>query len=145
MRENLWLRSASRVGHVWALVEPREMCGQIARRRSHLVYYSGHKLPQSHEGVWGERGGEVVVRGCGGIGGLILEEHFSGVGMKGLVRSSHELGGGMVVPGGGGVCRTSGRRLRPSCGGRVRCVRASTGRRFLIGGEVTFVRHLRGR
>jgi len=51
----------------------------------------------------------------------------------------------MFSPGGGGACRTSGRRVRPSCRGRVRCARASTGRWFLIGGEGVFVSQLRER
>jgi len=38
-----------------------------------------------------------------------------------------------------------GRGVRHSCKGRVRCARASTGRCFLIGGEGTFLRQLRGR
>jgi len=51
----------------------------------------------------------------------------------------------MFVLGGGGACSIRGRRVRPSPRGRVRCARASTGRCFLIGGEGTFVRQLRGR
>jgi len=51
----------------------------------------------------------------------------------------------MFVPGGGGACSTRGKRVRPSCRGRVRGARASTGRSFLIGREGTFVRQLRGR
>jgi len=51
----------------------------------------------------------------------------------------------MFAPGWGGVCKTSGRRVRPSCRGRVRWARASTGRCFLIGGEGAFVFQLRGR
>jgi len=51
--------------------------------------------------VRGERGGEVVVRGSGGVGGPILEEHVSGAGAQGLVRSFHELGGRDVRPRGG--------------------------------------------
>jgi len=51
----------------------------------------------------------------------------------------------MFVPGGGGACSIRGRRVRPSCRGRVRCASASTGRCFLIGGEGTFVCQLRGR
>ena len=54
-------------------------------------------------------------------------------------------GGGMFVPEGGGACKTSGRRVRPSCGGRVRWARASTGRCFLKGGERIVVFQLRGR
>jgi len=53
--------------------------------------------------------------------------------------------GGGCSPRGGGVCKTSGRRLRPSCRGRVRCARASIGRCFLMGGEGVFVFQLRGR
>jgi len=51
----------------------------------------------------------------------------------------------MSVLSGGGVCRTRGRRERPTCRGRVRWARASTGRCFLIGGEETSVRQSRGR
>jgi len=54
-------------------------------------------------------------------------------------------GGGMFASRGGGACRPSGRRLRPSCRGRVRCARASTGRCFLKGGEGVLVFQLRGR
>jgi len=53
-------------------------------------------------------------------------------------------GGGMSVPGGRGTCNTRGRRVRPSCRGRVRSARGATGRCFLIGGAGTFVRQLRG-
>jgi len=53
--------------------------------------------------------------------------------------------GGIFAPGGGGACRISGRRVRPSCRCRVRCARASIGRCFLIGGEGVFVFQLRGR
>jgi len=65
------------------------------------MYPSCHKLPWTHKGVWGERGGEVVVRGSGGIGDPILEEHVSGAGAQGLVGSFHELGGRDIRPGGG--------------------------------------------
>jgi len=51
----------------------------------------------------------------------------------------------MFVPGGGGACNISGKHVRPSCRGRVRCARASTGRCFLIGGEGTSVCQLSGR
>jgi len=95
--------------------------------------------------VRGKRGGEVVVRGCSGIGDPVLEEHVSGAGAWCLVRPFHEFGGGDVRPGGGGACRTSGRRARPSCRGRVRCARASTGRGFLIGGKGIFVSQHNGR
>ena len=61
-----------------------------------------HELPQTHEGVWGEGRGVLVVRGCGGIGGPIMEEHAPSAGLKGLVGVSHEFWGGMSVPGGGG-------------------------------------------
>ena len=63
-------------------------------------------------------------------------------GWNALFRSS---GGGMFAPGGGGACWTSGRRVRPSCRGRVKCARASTGRCFVIGGEGVLVFQLRGR
>jgi len=62
---------------------------------------SGHKLPQSHEGMLGEQGGEVIVRGSGGIGDPVLEKHLSGTGAQGLVRSFDELRGGDIRPGGG--------------------------------------------
>jgi len=51
----------------------------------------------------------------------------------------------MSVPGGGRVCSTRGRRESPSCSGRVTCVRGSTRRCFLTGGEGTLVRQSRGR
>jgi len=51
----------------------------------------------------------------------------------------------MSVPGGGRVCNMRGRRESPSCSGKVRCARASTGRCFLTGGEGTLVRQSRGR
>jgi len=54
-------------------------------------------------------------------------------------------GGGIFAPGGGGACRTSGTHVRPSCRGRVRCARASTGRCFVTGGERDLVFQLRGR
>jgi len=53
--------------------------------------------------------------------------------------------GGIFAPGGGGACRKSGTRVRPSYRGRVRCARASTGRCFLKGGKGVFVFQLRGR
>jgi len=53
--------------------------------------------------------------------------------------------GGIFAPGGGGACRTSGRRVRPSHRGRVWCARASTGMCFVMGGEGIFVFQLRGR
>jgi len=54
-------------------------------------------------------------------------------------------GGGVFVPGGGGGCSAGGKHVSLSSSGRVRCARASTGRCFLISGEGTFVRQLRGR
>ena len=51
----------------------------------------------------------------------------------------------MLAPRGGGVCRTSGMRVRPSCRGRVRCARASTGRCFPKGGEGVLDFQLKGR
>jgi len=65
------------------------------------VYPSGHKLSQTHKGVRGERGGEDIVRGCGGIGDPVLEEHISDAGAQGLVCFSHEIGRGDVRSGGG--------------------------------------------
>jgi len=53
--------------------------------------------------------------------------------------------GGMFAPRGGGACKTSRRRVRPSCRGRVRSARASTGRCFLMGGEGGSVLQLKGR
>jgi len=50
----------------------------------------------------------------------------------------------MSVPGRQGACMLRGRRVRPSCKGRVRCARASTGRYFLSGGEGIFVCQSRG-
>jgi len=54
-------------------------------------------------------------------------------------------GRGIFIRGGSGQCSIRGRHVRPSCRGRVRCARASKGRCFLIRGEGTFVRQLRGR
>jgi len=65
---------------------------------------SCHELPHTHQGVWGEAGGVLVVRGCGGFGGPILEEHVPCPSLKSLVGISHEFLGGNVSPGwGGGV------------------------------------------
>jgi len=54
-------------------------------------------------------------------------------------------GRGMFDPGGGGVCRSKGKYVRPVCRGRVRCAKASTGRCFLSGIERTSIRHSRVR
>ena len=51
----------------------------------------------------------------------------------------------MFVPGGEGGCKTRGNCLRPSCGSRVRCTKASIGRCFLSGGEGISDRQSRGR
>ena len=53
-------------------------------------------------------------------------------------------GRGIFVAGGGGACKTRGTHVRPSCRGRVRWARASTGRCFLRGREGILVRQLRG-
>jgi len=72
---------------------------QITPRCSHLMYSPRHELPQPHEGVWGEGAGVVVVRGCGVVGGPVLEEHGPSAGREGLVGSSPELLGGNVRSG----------------------------------------------
>jgi len=96
--------------------------------------------------VRGEEGRVFVVEGRGGVGSPVLEEHVPRAGSKCLVGSFHEFWGGDIRPGReGGACRTRGRRVRPSCRGRVRCARASTGRCFLSGGGWTSVHQLRGR
>jgi len=51
----------------------------------------------------------------------------------------------MFVPGEGGVCRTRGKSVSPSCRGVVRFAKVLTGRSFLSGGEGTFDRQSRGR
>ena len=51
----------------------------------------------------------------------------------------------MFIQGRGGACKTKGKYVRHCCRGRMRCTRASTGRCFLIGGEGTSLRQLRGR
>jgi len=54
--------------------------GEVAFCRSHLVDSSCHKLSETQEGVWRERGGISVVWGGGGVGGPVLEEHVSSAG-----------------------------------------------------------------
>jgi len=53
-------------------------------------------------------------------------------------------GGGMFVLRGGGASRTRGKRVRPSCRGRVSSAKASTGTCFLRGEEGTLVHQSRG-
>jgi len=143
--KGLWLFSAAGAGNVGVLVEPGGVGGSVALRRSHLMDSPYHELLQTQKGVWGEGAGVSIVRGRGGVGGPVVEGHVPSAGPEGLVGLSHELGGGRLVPGGGGVCRMRGKRVRPSCRGRVRCARASTGRCFLKGREGTVVRQSRGR
>jgi len=106
---------------------------------------SHHKLTQPHKEVRGKGGGIFVVRGRRIVGAPILDKHVPSPGPEGLVGLSHEVWWGDVRSGWGGACSTRGRRVRPSCKGRVRCARASTGRCFLMGGEGTTVRQLSGR
>ena len=75
------------------------MGSQVTLRCSHLMDSPCHKLPQRHEGVWGEGGGVFVVRGWQVISGPVLEEHVPGAGPEGLVGSSHGSGGGNVRSG----------------------------------------------
>jgi len=87
--EGLWFSSAAGAGKVWVLIEPRGVCGQVALCRSHLVDSPCHELSEAHEGVWGKVGGVVVVGGCGGVDGPILEEHVPSSGSQRLVGSFH--------------------------------------------------------
>jgi len=146
MPQCLWSSSALEAGWVWVLVEPGRVGGQVAPCRSPLVDAPCHELPQTHKRVRGEGRGELVIRGCGGVSGRVLEEHVSGAGTKGLESLSHELGGGGCgFRVGGGACRMRGRRVRPSCRGRVHCAKGSTRRCFLSGGEGILVPQSRGR
>jgi len=62
-------------GGVGVFVGPGRVGGQIAFRRPHLVDPSRYELSQAHEGVGGERGGVIVVGGCGVLFGPVLEKH----------------------------------------------------------------------
>jgi len=53
--------------------------------------------------------------------------------------------GGMSDPGRGGACRTRGKHVRPSCRGRLRGAKPSTGRCFLSGDKGVFVHQSSGR
>ena len=75
----------------------------------------------------GDGAGDLVVRGCGGVGGQVLQKDVPGTGPQGLVCVSHELGGGMFIPGGGGACRTRRRRVWPSDRDMVRSPRRQPG------------------
>jgi len=114
MLGGLWFNSAWLAGCVRVLVEPGGVGGQPAFCRSHLVDPSCHKLSQTHEPVQGEGRGIVVIWGSGRIGGPVLEGHVSSVVSEGLIGFSHELGGGIFVPGRGGAWRTRGKNVRPS-------------------------------
>ena len=46
-----------------------------------------HELPQAHKGVWGEGGEILVLRGCEGVDGPVLEEHIRSAGPEGLDES----------------------------------------------------------
>jgi len=89
--EGFWFSSAAGAGKVWVLIEPGGVCGQVAFCRSHLVDSPCHELSKTHEGVWGKGGGVVVVGGCGGVDGPILEEHVPSSDSKYLVGSFHEV------------------------------------------------------
>jgi len=120
MLEGLVSDPASGAGWVGIIVEPGAVGGQVAFSYSHLVDPPCHKLLQSYKRVWGEGGGLFVIRGSGCIGGLVLEEHVPGTVPECPVCSSHEHRGRDLCRGRGGTCRTSGKRVRPSCKGRVR-------------------------
>jgi len=70
--------------------------GKAAFCRSNLVDPPCHALPQFYKRVWGHRGGEHVVRGCGGVSGPVLEGHVSSADPKGLVGLARELRRGDV-------------------------------------------------
>ena len=86
----------------------------------------------------------MVAWGIACIGSAVLEEHVSSSDLEGLVGIFHEHREGMFVLGAGAACKTRGKRMRPSCRGKVRRARASIGRCFLSGGEGTFVRQSKG-
>jgi len=72
--------------------------GQVTFCRLHLVDFSHYELPWTHEGVEGVGGGVLVVRGRGGIGGPVLEEHLPSSRSQRLVGFSHEIRWGNICP-----------------------------------------------
>ena len=94
--EGFWFNFARGAGQVCVLVQPGGVGGQVALRHRHLVNSPGHERLESHEGVWREGRGVLVVGGCGVISDPISEEHVSGAGQKGLIRPAHEVWGGNI-------------------------------------------------
>ena len=62
-------------GEVGVFVGPGRVGSQVAFCRAHLVDSPCHKFSQAHEGMGGEGGGVVVVRGRGVFLGPVLVEH----------------------------------------------------------------------
>ena len=75
MLERFGFDFAQWAGEVGVFLGPGWVGGQVAFPCSHLVDSPRHELSQAHEGVGGEGGGVVVVRGCGVIFDPVLEKH----------------------------------------------------------------------
>ena len=75
MLERLGFGSAAGACEVSVLIGPGGVGGQVTFGSSHLVDPPCQEFSQAHEGVRGEGGWIFVIRGRGGIGGPVLEEH----------------------------------------------------------------------
>ena len=102
--EGLGVRAAAGARVVGELAPPGGVSRKVAFARSHLVYPSGDKLVQAHEGMRDESGCVGVVVG-GGVKSIpVVQEGIPGPLLEGLVCSQHELGGWDVgASRGGGV------------------------------------------
>ena len=65
MFKGLGSRAAAGAGVVGEITPPGGVRGQVTLSCSHLVYSSGHKLVESHQGVGGESWWVGVVVGGG--------------------------------------------------------------------------------
>ena len=86
MCEGLGSRAAARAGVVGELVPPGRVCGEIAFACSHLVYSSGDKFVQTHEGVRDELRCVGVVVGSGVEGFPVFQKGAPGPILEGAVR-----------------------------------------------------------
>ena len=107
--EGLGVRAAAGADVIGEFAPPGGVSRKVALACSHLVYSTGDKIVQAHEGVRGESRWVGVIIGGGVQGCPVVQEGISGPLFKGEVCFPHELRRGDVGPSWGGSVENHGK------------------------------------